>query len=179
MVFTFGKTDIGASQKYTSVTSWMGNKFTLSENGTVTALSVYVKNAVASMLKFAIFEDDGTNNRPNTLVWGDNTGISIPADGDNAWHSKTGLSIPLTVGDYWLCWMFNSDSNSLACEDTGGFRAWTAHDFEDDWVSGDWSNYATNSNEISIYATYTPSGGLPIPVAMHHYGHHINKIIRG
>lgn len=38
---------------------------------------------------------------------------------------------------------------------------------------------ATAAYKVSVYGSITPSAGLSIPVAMHHYGHHISKIIRG
>jgi len=41
-----------------------------------------------------------------------------------------------------------------------------------------WNAESSNDTPFYVYGEAV-AGGLSIPVAMHHYGHHIGKIIRG
>jgi len=87
--------------------------------------------------------------------------------------------------DYGLCVRGEADLPAKVEETFARFGAVSAYRYYKDSDVTNFPDPFDGTEGIadfrySIYCDYTPSaGGLSIPVAMHHYGHHISKIIRG
>lgn len=151
---TFGKTDIGGSEWHSTAGVIRGSIFTLSEAGTVTAISLYLDTAVGNV-KLAIY--DSSFNK----MYADDTGQAVSA----GWNTISGLSVALSAGDYWLYWK-NSASGTYTRYDAGG--ATQASYYSHAYATAFPASFTPDGyigREISIYATYTPSGGGLKPCA--------------
>jgi hypothetical protein len=87
-----------------------GSRFTASENGSVTSMSVYVAAVDAApynQFQTAIYTDSG--GKPGNLLAQSTTGSLI----GNAWNTVP-ISLPITAGTrYWLVYNNNARSGSL------------------------------------------------------------------
>ena len=177
---TFGQVDTQAGWQNNGGSAFLKyvNRFTLTEDGDVTKLSVYVQNVHASsiehQIKGIIF--DVSANEPNALV-GVTPGVTILHDQAAGWVDLT-FSTPahLHAADYCLG-IFTEEGGgflSINCAYTGisrtligdvlGFAAgpvtpWTQPDAHD-------------GNNLTVYATYT----LPV-VAWK--GMTVTRLLRG
>jgi hypothetical protein len=136
---TFGYTSIGASSG--NGNNLLGCKFSLTENGSVTAISIYIASGgSAANIEFGIY--DSSKNKK----FGETTGVARPVDD---WATISGLSVSLSAGDYYLC---AYSDNYNAKYDAGGAAQsfWGGTAWNDPIVPGgniDW--------KISIHADYT------------------------
>jgi len=152
----FGKTTIGANSVYYNTGNKRGSKFTLPEDGIVTAISIYA-TGVTGEIKFAIYADE--NGKPGELIYGDNTGQPMV----EGWNTKSGLSIFLPAGDYWLCW--DISETAVFYYDSPGYRAWNPKVYTEPWseVWEEETNIA-DDREHSIYAEYVPAGTYSLTI---------------
>lgn len=158
---TFGKTTIGATQDYNSANFVGGSKFTLTEDASVTKITLYCRGAPsAALVKCAIYDDDGGSpSTPNNL-----RGVTqeVLIGTSYAWIDFIFSSpISLTAGIYWL--MFNQNQDIAFMADAGTNRlvytASTYPTFPDPLIGEIFEN-----DIISIYATYmTPATPSPGP----------------
>jgi len=149
---TFGKTDLGANEAVLNENDIYGSKFTLSEDGDVTKISIYmVTGTWHQKIKFAIYDVSGGN--PNNLK---GTSEEILSEVGWQWFNATfNPPISLTAGDYYL-FVWSTDSWSAFRYDTDGTHAYRNvgyNDFPNPLETPD----GTGNYNISIYATYTPS----------------------
>lgn len=173
---TFGKTDIGESSVgLGNANGKYGCKFTSpADCGTITLIKVYTQaGSAGTSLKCLIHSDNA--GVPDALLATFSTASVGTSPG---WVESTGsfAASPNTV--YWLA---SLQENINAWYYSAGAANQTAWNWDDwDTPSNPYGSSTYRNEEISIYATYTPSGGggLPIPVAIHHYNR-INKVIRG
>jgi len=171
---TFGKgAPIGGSTDYTDANYVFASKYTLGENGTATSMTVYLKCFNAGIkYRLGLYKTD--------LSYVDRTDEFSPPAVDDWYTANFPAGVPLIAGYYWLYLTRDSAlANNRCLYDAGGantgFYGADAYNGQDDPATPD----AYSTRNRSIYCTYTPTAGLSIPVAMHHYGHHISKIIRG
>ncbi len=150
---TFGYTSIGGSYNYWSEYADLTNGFTLSEDGDVESISVYMH--------------DENGNGPKNVIMGlyDNTRnllattgeATVPLNETGDWFTGTIASpYSATVGTYGLA--FRQDGEIYKKYDTGTGR--TNLDFLGAYAASmpDPLNNDSTQNEISsIYATYTAS----------------------
>jgi len=147
-------------------------------DGTLTKISGYLRNSGASRKATALlYQYLGAGSAGAHLAT--SVEIDVPTSGAT-WRDFV-INHALTNGvQYWL---FIAVENGLNVELAYNLGGAAGVGIYDDHVYGVWEDpmvgETASSAERSIYATYTPSAGLSIPVAMHHYGHHIGKIIRG
>jgi uncharacterized protein (DUF2141 family) len=145
---TFGTTTTaGASSGGAWANYIVATKYTLSEAGTVTQVSIYVVRA--GHVKVAIYADNsGTpgsllvaNNSPTTVTAGQWTTISI---------GPTSLS----AGTYWIA--FNEDVNYMRIYKAGGTKvaAYRPYAFSNAMPTS-WTPSAYQNYEYICYATYT------------------------
>ena len=145
---TFGYTSIGATQGGDE--SWTNaSKFTLSEDGTVTAMSVY-SDATSGTIRVAIYDDDGAGGDPGTRKYLSGTQAQTVA-----WKTWSSLSVVLGAGDWYLALeqtvpFYRYDSGGIFKQGYG-----MANPFGTVNQSG--------TNKISIYATYTAAGAAGQP----------------
>ncbi len=153
---TFGNTSIGANFNNGSANP-LCTVYTAPANGTVTSISWYGRVQVAGSGAAAIYSDSG--GAPN-VVLAQSSVVSVPTVA--GWNTFT-LSQAITSGTpYWLC--VTKDQNYDTQYDTGAANQSTydvgtpGATFPSPWPGGSsFLNWA-----ISIYATYTPSGGATV-----------------
>ena len=155
---TFGKTAIGGTS-IDGTAPKRGCKFSLSENGDVTSISVYGKKATAgtTTIDVAIYADSA--GVPDALSA---VGTQITIDTTLQWWTAN-ISVSLVAGTYWLSWIqgttviYHYDAGSTNQEDRGS----DALPFDDPWGADLWQD-----RDVSIYATYTPTAGAVTPLLM-------------
>jgi len=144
---TFGttsaaRTSIGGIAGYIVAT-----KYTLSQAGTVTQVSVYCANS--GHVKVAIYADN--NGAPGTLRVANNAATTVTG---GQWTTISVGSTSLAAGIYWIA--FNEDANSLRVRKSGGTKqtAYMRYGFSNDmptnWTPNGYLNY-----DCVCYATYT------------------------
>jgi hypothetical protein len=138
-----------------------GQRFALSEAGTVVSLSIWGQYSNANqVMRLCIYDDNGSN-KPGNLQ-----GVTAEMTCDSSWNSyaqHTGNITPvaLAAGDYFLCqWMGNTASKFTQSRDAGtgtsygGYKAVTYHATNSPGnIAGAWT--AMDFGTRWILATYT------------------------
>ncbi len=172
---TLGKTDKGGNYSNATAGRMYAYKVTLAEAADFSKATMYLVTASGDYKgHIVLYDHDAANNRPGNVVHdgGENT-VSHPTD---AWTDLTFVKAGVAAGTYWIAHEW--DSNIGRYYDSAGSMA---------YLDGVYYHLpdpfgvptGTVAAEYSLYLTYTAVGGVSVPVVMHHYGHHISKIIRG
>lgn len=154
---TFGQTAQGANEPQAGGDLVRGTKFTLSERGQATSMSMYAKvvNAGTVNIKFGIYADNagspGTFKGTTNATFFTNTAQALIT-------ASFSSPLDLTAGDYWLMW--NNDAGT----GTGGLYYTSETEASREVVDNEtypsfnatYSVDATLNNRVSIYVTYTP-----------------------
>ena len=106
---TFGTTDESGTSPAASAGYLGATKYTLSEDGTVTKISIYSPDNVNH--KGGIYSDNA--GVPDTLLVSNETGVS-----GSGWKDISLDQTFLSAGVYWLA--FNADGNNCAVYKAGG-----------------------------------------------------------
>lgn len=154
---TLGDTTAEASEDFAAYSAGPTcSKFTAAANGTVTSMSSYVKSSFGSAnIQHAIYSD---SSGPSAKLASSASSVSNPGTG--MWATST-VSLSITSGTvYWLC-MWADNGNPTAAYH-GGAANQTAQPLSSptfpSWPDP-FGTFTSRSDEFSIYATYTPSGG--------------------
>lgn len=156
---TFGKTAIGANTFQVAAQFQQASKYTLTENGTVTSISMYLES-----------RNLGSNQTLKAVCWADSSGLpgalkitsnaSTVVNGQAAGWVVFSLpaNVALTAGDYWLGWI--ADATTIASQGYSDTLA-SARQFKgQSYASGPSDPFGTPggnaADQVSIYATYTP-----------------------
>ena len=170
---TFGKCDIGAVHGHPGGNTLHGSKFTLAENGTLIGIKWYGDdNGLGGDAKCGVYDNSGAGGDAGALKASSN---EIAVGAGLGWQLHTIANVPVVAGVYWL-YVFHENQISLVRENVanaGGTRGLAYNGLPDPFGA-----QIDEGRQWSICCEYTPAG-ISIPVAMHHYGHHISKIIRG
>jgi hypothetical protein len=162
---TFGYTSQGATGKQISAAGYpeLGGRFNLPENGTVTSVSAYTKSrGINGNYKYAIYNDDGsaTGTPKNQALRGETVSTALTA-AQNTYALRTVnliSSVSLNTGNYWMGWQTN-DYPWMA-GDTLTNSGWRGGPGTWPTLPDPYQNDALYINiKLSVYATYTPSGG--------------------
>jgi uncharacterized protein (DUF2141 family) len=144
---TFGTTStagtsIGGGAGYISAT-----KYTLSQPGTVTQVSIYSANS--GHVKVAIYRDN--NGAPGTLLVANNAATTVTG---GQWTTISVGPTSLAAGIYWIA--FNEDANGLRVYKSGGTKqaAYMRYGFSNDMPTN-WTPNGYQNNDYVCYATYT------------------------
>jgi preprotein translocase subunit SecG len=144
---TFGTTSaagtsIGGAAGYIAAT-----KYTLSQAGTVTQVSVYSANS--GHVKVAIYADN--NGAPGTFLVANNAATTVTG---GQWTTISVGPTSLAAGTYWIA--FNEDANSLRVYRSGGTKqaAYMSYGFSNDMPTN-WTPNGYQSADYVCYATYT------------------------
>ena len=175
---TFGRcSESGASEYGAQQDRLYLGEYVLSEDGCVSQITIYGSAVSGSFaMKACIYDDDGGD--PGNLK-GVSSETSVGTN-EQWWTFTFDPAVSLSAGTYWMGWNHDGtvdfDYFYVAASGEGRYSTSTTYDV--------WPNPAGSLNNTDksfcVCATYTTGGGgLTIPVAMHHYGHHIGKIIRG
>lgn len=149
---TFGCTGIGANNWGVTCLDYKGTKFTLTQSGTVTAISLYCKERYSNptfSLQLAIY--DTSKGLPNNLLA--QTTKTDYTDGQSfAWRTQT-LNQPLRLqaGDYVLTWHF-SGSNFLVKYNVGGATTYYGASWNNAFPVTFGVPVASTNFQCSIYA---------------------------
>lgn len=150
--FTFGKTDVGATINHFPNASLSACRFTLSQNGNVSKLTVYFKgtnsNHVGGDARCVIYDVSG--GEPNALVAQSDV-VNVP-DGVDGWIDFPLPSpISLTAADYYLG-IISAFVLEGAMTVAGVNRLSSASGLT---PPNPFGTSSSSSNQKSIYATYT------------------------
>jgi len=153
---TFGYTSVGASSYSFTSSIITGTAANLSENGTISKISVYFKSVSSTTSNFtcAIYNSDGTYTGYATE---EINGADITVDG---WNDFEFASPPsLNAGDYKLViWQDKAYGANIAGSSGSSGNVY------DNSLGASYPNWPTidglsSSSIKSMYATYTASGG--------------------
>jgi hypothetical protein len=146
-----------------------GCSYTLSEDGTVTSISLYVASYSATCnIKIGIYAADGTGGAAGALR-GQTASHTITQTG---WHTWSNLNFPLTAGKYYLYWVCSNTFTSRATGQ-GDSQFTTKINYAQEFLStcqkmttdagyGGQSIYANYTTAASPTATLTPTA-TPTP----------------
>jgi subtilisin family serine protease len=155
---TFGKTTVGASPDVLAGGRKRVNRYALPTPGSVSKLSVYLAPTLSSgqqVMKGIIYSDSG--GAPSSLL-GVTEQLTFHSTNAAGWYDMRFVSpVRLSAGSYWIGALTGSTAN------VAGFRFDTvagSRDFNNNLYNSGPSNpfgsYKTDSEQMSIYATYTP-----------------------
>ncbi len=167
---TFGKTTVGASSDYGIFANYkVVNPATLTAAGSVTKLDVYAIPGVASpspqALEAVIYADSGGS--PGALV-ARGKEVLYRGNANGAGWLELPFSAPVSVGPgkYWLGFITGASSEGMGYvyDSVANSRAYN----ENAYASGPtnpFGSFTKDSEQASIYATYTPAGQKTLPPA--------------
>jgi len=147
---TFGKTDVGGTDASLYQHNVRGSNFTLSEDGIVTEISVYLTNAGSGNYNYTVLI---YNSSLNYIARSDQT-LSLPLSG---WYNFT-FSETLEAGKYNLAFWTSAGSGTTKMYYDAGTTGQSGLDYQDyngplDPIT--WP-YGVQNYNLSIYATYYP-----------------------
>jgi hypothetical protein len=149
---TFGYTDVGASSQTGDTSSVLTTKVVLTENGTVTKLSLYVGTAGFNF-KIGLYNDN-TGYADLLQVAGAET-----AAVGTSWNDVAVADTLLSAGTYWIGVVFSPLTTAAIRTDSGvnnSFVYWYYSVYGDAlYAHLTLSNYGLENKRISAYATYT------------------------
>ena len=171
---TFGETGTGSNDWTFNYEGLTGSIFTAPADGTITKVFVRIKGNPSSLqVKAHVYDVSG--GAPDTKLA--SSTAQTPVDSEH-WE-EIAVSQAISNGvDY--CIAISHEGSDLKGRAQSNVGDNINRDPQTFCSEGAWSDSAYADFHLCIYAEYTPAGaGISIPVAMHHYGHHITKIIRG
>ena len=155
---TFGKTTVGTIADANPLPTMQVQRFQLTENGTVSKLTVYVSSTSSPCNIVGVIYADNAGV-PSTLVA--QTPITNVA-GAAGWYNLTFSSpVSLTAGYYHLGWLSGASTTLTTYYDAGGTHTWnTGAQQSAPFYPTPPNPFVVerqNAYTFSIYATYTPS----------------------
>jgi prepilin-type N-terminal cleavage/methylation domain-containing protein len=153
----FGNENVEAEELTDVADIQLATQVTLPEDGTITSISAYVQGSTVKFLCYALYTD--SSGEPGTLI------VESVAEALGSttyhWHPISVTPTALSAGTYWLALAFDFKSSCVR-QSTGSVGQTrhrnnnaVANGFLASWGTSD----ASNSRRLSIYATYTSSGG--------------------
>jgi hypothetical protein len=144
---TFGTTSSAGTSAGGLASYIVATKYTLSQPGTVTQVSVY--SPKAGSVKAAIYADN--SGAPGALLVANNAPTAVTA---GQWTTISLNPTSLAAGTYWIA--FNENVASLRAYKAGGTRqaAYMSYAFTNDMPTS-WTPTGYQNNDYVCYATYT------------------------
>lgn len=134
----------------------IATQVTLSGPGTLTGISAYVRGSTSKLLRYAMYTDSG--GEPGTLIV--ETANDAVGSSSYHWHTISTAPTALTAGTYWLALSFEHQNMYYKYSTSGGATRYNNNDAVGGGYSASWgSSSDSNSAQVSIYATYTPTSG--------------------
>jgi hypothetical protein len=156
---TFGKTTVGASSDTFVAERKRVNRYALPVAGSVTKLSIYLAHAASSgqqVLKGVIYAD--STGAPGALL-GVTEQLTFTSSSSTAWYDLVFSSpISLTSGNYWIGVMTGATGGvtGFRFDSVSGSRDYNANTYSTG-PTNPFGTFTTDSEQTSLYATYTPS----------------------
>ena len=145
---TFGTTSIAGASSGGGLASYIiATKYTLSQAGTVTQVSIY--SGKSGNVKAAIYADN--SGAPGGLLVAKNVPTAV---GAGQWTTISVAPTSLAAGTYWIA--FNEDVNYLRVYKSGATRqaAYMSYAFSNDMPTS-WTPNGYQNLDYICYATYT------------------------
>jgi hypothetical protein len=126
----------------------------LSEGGTVTGISAYVKGPSNRDLRYAIYTDN--SGQPGDLIV--ESAVAGTLSSEFAWQEIAVTPTHLTAGTYWLALAFEFRQQYFNHSAAGqGQTRYKNNDAVGNGFTAQWNSSDQSGTErISIYASYTP-----------------------
>jgi hypothetical protein len=163
---TFGMTTVGASRQVLTSNRKRANHYTLPTAGTVSHLSVYLEPTAypgQQTIEGVIYADSG--GRPGALL-GSSGGLTFSSSQAAGWY-ELGLpgALELPAGNYWIGILSGAISRvaGYRYENVAGAR-WFNRNVYASGPSNPFGEAFADSEQMSLYATYTPAGSASVPV---------------
>jgi len=165
----FGKTSVGASSDHGMYANYkIVHKATLSVSGAVTKLSVYaipgVKSPEPQALKAVIYSDSGGS--PSALLaTGTEVTYNGKANGSGWFDLPFGSVVALSPGTYWIGFITGTATEGMGYRyaSVANSRAYNTNTFSSG-PTNPFGSSTKDSEQASIYATYTPGASASAPV---------------
>lgn len=134
-------------------------KFTLSEAGTVSKITMYCRNdGTAVNAKCLLYDDDGASGEPSTLLGATNA-VSLTSTA--GWVDFTfATPVVLSAGNYWLGHVSGGEKVWIYYATASGFNYRYDTSFSSYATPGAWDIAGDGhlaDTTLAIYATYTTS----------------------
>jgi hypothetical protein len=161
----FGKTTPGGAFGCPGADFKYGNKHTLSENGSVTKITAWMRGAGVAgsqLFRTMIYAADAAGGAPGTLLA---TSQTVTVDGNAAEgpvEFPFGSPVPLAAGDYWLVQQ-SGPASATAClsQTTGGTNPFNADSFADGPSNPYGSPLGVEDKLYTLAASYETAADQP------------------
>lgn len=162
---TFGQTSVSASSGSDLHTLITIGKYTLSEAGDVSKLSLYFNNQYsghkACNMKGIIYAADGASGAPNTRK-AVSPAVAIADNKAAGWVDfEFSSAVSLGAGDYWLGAVGDADAVGITAYhggSSGGSLYLVVGTYSSPEATCPSPPMATGTEKLCVYATYTASG---------------------
>src|SRR3990167_6421768 len=152
----FGYHTIGGTSGAEGPSTLDGTRFTLSEDGDVSSVSVYCANTGSGTPAFRTAIYNVSAGEPNALQ-GTGAEFVLAPFASADWCEST-LTVSLAAGDYYLCVWTDTDGADFEAYWDGGaterYRTATYHPTNP--APDPFGSASTGSAKLSIFAPYTP-----------------------
>ncbi|MFI4985066.1 MAG: hypothetical protein ACHQAV_03650, partial [Solirubrobacterales bacterium] len=163
---TFGKTSVGGTAEWFGANRKRVNKYALPVGGSVSELSVYLTttaNSGQQVLEGIVYAD--SKGSPGSLL-GTTTQLTFTSTSTTGWYHLPFLApLQLPAGEYWIG-VITGATGSVAgyrYDSVAGTRDYNANTFTSG-PTDPFGSVTTDSQQMSLYATYTPTEASPPPV---------------
>jgi hypothetical protein len=156
---TFGKTTVGGLSDSFVAERKRVNRYALPVAGSVTKLSIYLAHTTTSgqqVLKGVIYAD--STGAPGALL-GVSEQLTFTSSSSTGWYDLVFPSpIKLTAGNYWIGVMTGATGGvtGFRWDSVSGSRDYNANTYSSG-PTNPFGAFTTDSEQTSLYATYTPS----------------------
>jgi hypothetical protein len=163
---TFGKTSVGGSSDHFVAERKRVNRYALPAAGSVSKLSAYLTTGGTSgsqVLKGIIYAD--SSGKPGALV-AVSEQLTYANTNATGWYDlKFGSPVKLAAGNYWIGVITGAPAGvtGFRFDSVSGSRDWNANTYTSG-PSNPFGSVTTDSEQMSLYATYTPTPTTPVPV---------------
>lgn len=127
--------------------------FTLTEAGNVTSIEARFEASSSAGTNFKGLIYSNNAGVPNTRL-GVGAAVAVPAGGGVL---SSSLSVSLAAGDYWLGFVCDAFTAVAEEDTTGGLSRMEGTTYAS--PAATWTETATGTGRINVYAEYTPSAG--------------------
>jgi hypothetical protein len=159
---TFGKTSVGASSDVFAANRKRVNEYSLPVAGSVSKLSVYLApttNQGQQVLEGILYTNAA--GKPGNLL-GTTAPLAFSSSNAAGWYDLSfATPLNLAAGSYWIG-VITGETGKVAgfrYDSVGGSRDWNANTYTSG-PSNPFGAVTTDSEQTSLYATYTPGEGV-------------------
>lgn len=173
---TFGNTSTSGATNGGAINDQaVGSKYTLSEAGEISKLTVYIGNQGAGHgacnIRCGIYDDNGSGGKPSTLL-GSTSAAAISDNQALGWVDCMFSSpLALDAGNYYLVVQgdTNADGTQLYADLSSGVLYYLEDSYSNGLVNPAPSSVTLGTGNVCIYATYETEGGdtISIPLLNH------------